>query len=279
MRTVTVVAIALLATGSTDEGIVRSYARDAEFNVIGERTDERASPVSRSTGSDITYEHVRRVPSFCGNLTQDRTHSPDPCVDGAADAPVLRTCEDGTQALAPLFRRALDAATGEVVEGWRQVDNGGCPEDPAVDVVLSAEEFRRLPLVPSTPVVQPSDGRALINLGVAVHTDGSPQELATTVVGVPVTVRATPVRFSWDFGDGTRPVVTTAAGDGWPDHAALGEYPEPGTFELRLTTTWRGEFQVGGTGPWFPVAGTATTTSDPVTITVETAPSRLHADR
>lgn len=237
-----------------------------------------ARPVGHSA-SEITYEFERRPPTYCGTLTQDRAQSVAPCVDDTEDAPVLRRCDDGTMALAPLFRRALDADTGEVVEGWRQVDNGGCPEDPAVEVVLSAEEFRRLPLVAAEPMIQPSDGRALVTKGVAVHTDGSPQELATTVLGVPVVVRATPVQFAWDFGDGTPVVVTTQPGQEYPHHAWIGEYPQPGVFELRLTTSWRGEFQVAGTGPWLPVTGTATTTSAPVSITVETAPARLYADR
>jgi len=174
--------------------------------------------------------------------------------------------------------RRLVGADGVPLSEWEQVDNGGCPEDPEPQVVLTAAEFRRLPLVARAPVIQPSDGRALVTLGVAVHTDDSSQDLTTTVLGVPVQVRATPAQFTWDFGDGTT-ITTTHAGRGWPDHAALGEYPEPGTYQLQLTTTWRGEFQVNGTGPWLPVAGTATTTSDPITITVETAPARLVADR
>src|SRR5690606_14666311 len=98
-----------------DQHTIRARASDASMTVEASRV--RESRHVELTASDVpsalTFEYERRAPSYCGNLTQDRTHSPDPCVDGAADAPVLRTCADGTQALAPLFRRALDAATGE----------------------------------------------------------------------------------------------------------------------------------------------------------------------
>ncbi|MCV2396539.1 hypothetical protein OEB99_19690 [Actinotalea sp. M2MS4P-6] len=42
-----------------------------------------------------------------------------------------------------------------------------------------------------------------------------------------------------------------------------------------MTTTWAGEFQVGGGGPWLPVVGTATTTSEPVAFEVVEAPAYL----
>lgn len=272
-----IVAFAVLVAAPQPGGSqISSNAQDDKFVVRG---SWGAKPsVHQVQTPRPTFETRRTQPVFCGTLSPGSEASAVPCVDGAESGSALRQCADGTRALGPLMRRELDAS-GVPISEWERVDNGGCPEDPAPSVVLSAAEFRRLPLAAAVPVIQPSDGRALINLGVAVHTDGSPQELTTSVVGVPVRVRATPVRFVWDFGDGSAPVVTATAGSGWPSHAALAAYAEPGTFELGLTTTWRGEFQVAGAGPWLPVDGTATTTSSPVTITVETAPTRLVADR
>nr|WP_297430587.1 PKD domain-containing protein [uncultured Actinotalea sp.] len=160
---------------------------------------------------------------------------------------------------------------------WEQVDDGGCPEDGDA-VTLSVEDFRRLPLVASTPSIQPADGRNLVGMPLIVFTDGAPQDLATTVLGVPVTVRATPTRFSWDFGDGTEPLVTSDAGAPYPDHTVSHPFDRPGTYSVQLTTTWRGEFQVAGTGVWQPVAGTATTVSAPFTVTAEEAGPRLVAE-
>ncbi|MDT0166745.1 hypothetical protein Q9R32_14415 [Actinotalea sp. AC32] len=162
---------------------------------------------------------------------------------------------------------------------WEQVDTGGCPEDPTTTVVLTATDFRRLPLTPSPTHHQPADGRNLIGKPVILWTDPAPQTLTTTVLGTPVTVRATPTTWTWDLGDDTAPLTTTDPGHPYPDHTVTRAYTHPGTYTLTLTTTWTGTYQVDGTGPWHTVTGTATTTSTPTTLTAEEAPSRLVADR
>lgn len=269
----------LVAAGVEKESPIQSRMREAHVHLEGERTSSRdtAGRASSAAGREpYVYQRIQTV--VCGAGVNPRSDSPVPCMDeGDRTITQIRTCEDGSTALDPLHRRAISAETGGYVpgSGWEQVDNGGCPEEPTPQVVLTVEEFRRLPIEVRVPMIQPFGGRALVTMGVAVHTDGSPQELDTTVVGVPVRVRATPVQFAWDYGDGSAMIRTPVAGHEWPHHAALGEYPEPGEFELRLTTTWRGEYRVDGAGPWLPVAGTASTTSDPVAISVETAPARL----
>nr|WP_297425458.1 PKD domain-containing protein [uncultured Actinotalea sp.] len=215
--------------------------------------------------------------TVCGSLDGAGT-SPTTCVDGTASFETVRTCEDGATAVDPLFRRPTDPASGLFTGPWEQVDDGGCPEDPPVTVTVSAEDFRRLPLAPSTPSFQPADGRGLVTMPLIVFTDPAPQTLATTVLGVPVTVRATPVRYVWDFGDGEAPLVTDDPGLPYPDHTVSRPYDAPGEYTVQLETTWRGEFQVAGAGPWIPVDGTATTTSPPFTTTVEEAVPRLVAE-
>ncbi|MBX9244030.1 PKD domain-containing protein [Actinotalea ferrariae] len=186
-------------------------------------------------------------------------------------------CADGAESLDPLYRRDVDPVTGEGVGPWVQVDDGGCPEDVAPTIVLSAEEFRRLPLTASVPSFQPGDGRGLVNMDLIAFTDPAPQVLTTSVLGVPVTVRATPAQFSWDFGDGSAPFVTSDPGRPWPDHTVGHPYARPGSYSVQLTTTWTGEYQVDGAGPWLVVDGTAQTTSPPFPATVEEARARLVA--
>lgn len=278
MRALLALLLVVTTTSGGGGGQIGGSAENDYMAFYGAQSGA-GSALTHATQAGPSYAYRRFPAQVCGTVDAVRTRSPRPCVDGIETQDLDRVCDDGSTALAPLYRRLLDE-DGRLTAGssWEQVDNGGCPEDPNPDVVLTAADFRRLPLVPRAPVIQPGDGRALVTMGIAVHTDDAPQELTTTILGLPVQVRATPARFTWDFGDGT--VITTShAGGEWPGHAALGEYPDPGTYELRLTTTWSGEFQVAGTGPWLPVAGTATTTSDPITITVETAPSRLVADR
>lgn len=246
--------------------------------LVGGRT-EVARPASADASINAPeFVYVRRPGAYCGTL--DTTSTGVPCVDGAASGAVVRFCADGSRALDPLYRRTLDPATGEPVGVWEPTaDLGGCPEDPApAPVVLTAAEFRRLPLTPSAPQVQPADGRNLVDVDLIALTDPAPQTLTTTVLGVAVTVRATPTTWTWDFGDGTTPLTTTDPGAPWPHPTITHPYTAPGTYTLNLTTTWTGQYQVAGTSTWQPVTGTATTTSPPITLTAEEAPTRLVAD-
>ncbi|MCL3860986.1 PKD domain-containing protein [Actinotalea sp. K2] len=246
------------------------YVVDAEtFRPSGARTssvddDSRITPP--------VYEHKRPPLRFCG--TVDASSAGVPCVDGAESGDVVRMCADGSVALAPLMRRQVGPDLS-VPGPWVQVDRGGCPEDPAVTVTLSAEEFRRLPLTSSVPSVQPADGQGLVNLDMILITDSDPQTLSTTVLDVPVTVIATPVRFTWTFGDGSEPLVTTEPGAPYPHQTVGYSYREPGAFAIQLTTAWSGRYQVDGAGPWIDVAGTAETVSEAFPVTIHEARTYL----
>ncbi len=216
-----------------------------------------------------TYRSVRIPLKTCGSLA-GLASSPTACIDGVANGAYTRTCADGTRALDPLFRRPIDA-TGAFTGPWEQVDNGGCPEDPPATVILTAADFSRLPLTPSAPQLQPADGHGLVNADLIVYTDPATQTLSTTILGTPVTVRATPTRYAWDFGDGTPPLLTTDPGAPYPHHTVARPYTAPGTYQLTLRTTWTGTYQVNGTGPWLPVLGTALTTSPPQTAQIDEA--------
>lgn len=263
---------AVAATGGSE-----SYYGSREgssFVIVGERrTSEGAGADNRST-AESTYAFKRLPATVCGSLDGAAT-ALTMCLDGTTSLDVVRTCQDGSTALDPLFRRPTDPATGLFTGLWEQVDDGGCPEDPSVPVTLTAEDFRRLPLTASTPSYQPADGRGLVNMPLIVFTDPAPQTLTTTVLGVPVTVRAAPVQYAWDFGDGQPPLVTDDPGAPYPAHTVSRPYAVPGEYTVHLVTTWRGEFQVDGAGPWIPVQGTATTSSPPFTTTVEEAVPRL----
>lgn len=241
--------------------------REGSAFVVGGKS-RTASPVGEAAPQRSTFEFKRMPAVGCGFR---RVGASEECPAGeplALDVP----CADGSARLEPLFRRPVDGS-----DGWEVVDDG-CPASSPDVVTLSVEEFRRLPLVASTPSIQPADGRNLVGMPLIVFTDGASQELATTVVGVPVTVRATPTQFSWNFGDGSPTLVTPDPGAPYPDHTVSHPFDRPGTYSVRLTTTWRGEFQVSGSGVWQPVAGTATTVSAPFTVTAEEAVPRLVAE-
>jgi hypothetical protein len=263
------------ALAAGDEGTFGGNATDDSVNVWG-RTQAHPPRSAVAVSAPAHYQYARLPRTVCGTR-DDRAGVTSTCVDDTISGTVVRLCADGTPALDPLFRHEVDA-TGALVGDWEQVDVGGCVEDPPVTVVLTAADFRRLPLTPSGPSFQPADGRGLVNVDLVAFTDAQPQVLQTVVLGVPVAVRATPSSYAWDFGDGSAPLVTTEPGAPWPDATVGHPYSAAGSFDVQLTTTWRGEYQVAGAGPWLPVAGTATTVSPPFAVTVEEARAVLVAD-
>jgi hypothetical protein len=161
---------------------------------------------------------------------------------------------------------------------------GSCPQD--VLPALTAEDFQRLPLAPTVTKIQPPvDHRILVNWGVIATADPAPQDLTTTLLGHPVTVHAVPATYTWDFGDRSRPLVTTEPGVPYPSggkkpkHTQKGTnfpigshgypYPHLGTYTITLTTTWTGTYQIDGSPTQYPITGTATTTTThpPLTVT------------
>ena len=279
-RTSAACALVLTATST----LVTASPTPDRFDGVGEdggitvtataevSTAVEPAPVSAKTlpGAPI-YSETRIPKSFCGNAHAG--YGARLCTKDllAAGGPIL--CADGTRALDPLYRREIDASDAPVGQ-WVQIDDG-CPQDEQPPVFVSVEEFQRLPLAASVPSFQPGNGRGLVNMELIVFTDPAPQVLQTNVLDTPVTVRATPSLFSWDFGDGSVPLVTSDPGAPYPDLRVFHVYDQPGSFQVQLTTTWTGEFQVDGQGPWFPVTGTAQTVSPAFAETVVEARSHL----
>ncbi|HET9653741.1 MAG TPA: hypothetical protein VFP72_00160 [Kineosporiaceae bacterium] len=141
--------------------------------------------------------------------------------------------------------------------------NGGT--DP-LRIGLSLNDFRRLPLPAGTARVQPPTLRTLVNVDTNVYVEARPVELTTTLLDQPVRVRATPVRFTWTFGDGGT-LRTADPGGPYPRMTTTHVYRQPGTPTLRLVTSYTGEYSVAG-GRWLPVDGEAEVASAPVTLTV-----------
>jgi hypothetical protein len=188
------------------------------------------------------------------------------------------TCPAGQVGLAPLWRRTVDPGS---VTGWTAwvllAGTSTCPGDPGFPA-LTASDLQRLPLVPSTIRIEPPTGWTLANVPTIVFTANGTQLLRTTILGVGVSVRATPTTFTWDFDDHTAPLTTTDPGAPYPDARITHTYRAAGTHQLTLTTGWTGQFQVDGYPTWQPITGTATTTTTSDPLTVHTARPHLVAD-
>jgi hypothetical protein len=148
-------------------------------------------------------------------------------------------------------------------------------EPPPVVPVLTAKDFQRLPLPASPIVVQPPNGRTLVNVPTNLYADSDTVTLPTTILGQPVQVRATPQEFRWVYGDG-KSLATEDPGAPYPELRTAHVYKEAGEQRVQLTTVYGGEYSVNG-GPWLPVDGVATVVSPGSTLEVVAAENRLVA--
>jgi len=177
------------------------------------------------------------------------------------------------------------AASGAFTQQGRQCmvpPQPGDPADPAAPVVvelpgMTQADFQRLPLPAGEATVEPGDGDVLIRIPTNTYASAEPVELATTLVGFPVAVRATPVAYTWDYGDGTVVGPTEDAGAPWPDNTTGHVYEVPGDYAITLTTHYTGEYSVAG-GPFLPIPGQATVTSEPADVVALAGTNELVAD-
>ena len=156
------------------------------------------------------------------------------------------------------------------------VTDWSCPQDalPA----FTAEDFRRLPLTPAQVTLQPAAPTVLINVPTITMATAPQQALATDLLGYAIEVEATATSYTWDYGDGSAPLVTTSPGHPYPNHDVHHAYARPGTYTINLTTTWSGRYRIAGTTTWLDVDGTATTVPTAPAITAVERRSALVAD-
>lgn len=196
-------------------------------------------------------------------------------------------CEPGHRAQGALFeqQRSGDGWTvPELVEEESCLDPGSPPSDTdgesrsEVDLpAAAARAFQEMTIEPSALAVQPPDGWTLVNLDTIAYADDEPRALDTDLFGIPVSIRAVPETYTWEWGDGTSESGTDP-GSPYPDHTITHAYATPGTATIRLTTTWRGQFRLPGDPNWRDVPGQATTTSESPPIEIHEARTRLVED-
>ncbi len=152
------------------------------------------------------------------------------------------------------------------------------PQDP----VVSLTQFQELPISPSLGFVQPSP-HTLVGAETNIFAEGAEQILPLTVVGRSVRVKAIPVEYHWDYGDGNTLGPSAMAGSSlreehWGEKTRTSHvYRSTGDFPITLTTYYRGEYSVED-GPWQTIVGRATVVSPPQTISVWRSITRNYAD-
>ncbi|UJP39474.1 hypothetical protein F1D97_14255 [Cellulomonas palmilytica] len=166
----------------------------------------------------------------------------------------LPGCEDAEPVM-PLWyqsRPTLSApwSAWEMVVGW------SCPGDLLPGI--TAEDFRELTIVSPPAHRQPTSDETLVNKDLIVYTEQAEQRFRTTIFDFAIDVVATPTSYSWDFGDGSEPLVTTSPGAPYPSFELTHRFHDPLTTSVTLTTTWSSRFRVDDPyGTWQDVEGTA----------------------
>lgn len=138
---------------------------------------------------------------------------------------------------------------------------------------MIASAFRELPLPASDVIVQPPNGRTLVNFETNFYTEREPFDRTLRLLGQRVDLEITPAQFAWNFGDGGAATSTTP-GSAYPDLEITHNYRAKGTYPTRVDTTYTATYRING-GPSRPVPGSVTIGGEPVTLEAVTAKPRL----
>ncbi|WP_061712599.1 hypothetical protein [Kocuria palustris] len=155
-------------------------------------------------------------------------------------------------------------------------------DEPMPMPVFNVEDLRRLEVSPAVTAVEPAPD-TLVGLHTNMYATAEDQVFDTELAGFPVQVRVTPVSFTWDYGDGTSLGPVDYSGGplpagSWDEPTDTShQYSQTGEVSVGLVTEFSGEYSISG-GPWLPVDGTSTVTSDPVQLSVWRSTVRNYAD-
>ena len=159
----------------------------------------------------------------------------------------------------------------------------GAPEPGAAMPVPTPEEIIEYAVATVTAggsglTVQPA-GDALVGIPSLVHAATPAQTLETSLFGTRVVVSLEATGFSYDFGDGTAPLVTSDPSAPYPVTRLAHTYTaEQEGVVVVLTTRWAGTVTSPFTGETATVDGVVTTTESSAPFDVRRARIDLVAD-
>lgn len=143
-------------------------------------------------------------------------------------------------------------------------------------------DFKNQPVHAGTVRIQPAP-HTLIGAHTNVYAEASDQRFDIQILGQDVTIEATPVEYTWNYGDGSSLGPTAASGgplprERWGEQTSTSHaYRDTGDFQVTLTTTFSGTYSVNG-GPSVPIPGTGSFAADPVGISVWRSEVSNYAD-
>ncbi|MDN4611170.1 PKD domain-containing protein [Arthrobacter burdickii] len=208
-----------------------------------------------------------------------------------------RACTAGDQnaldpVTCPQMNAQCDAQDDGILVNWIEVNNNvqpatqtptgrsscmypGEPLEPPVEgaaapeeapIVITLAEFQKQPVLASVIISQPSNF-GLRNAHSNIYAEAREQEFTFEFQDATIVLKARPVAYQWNYGDGTSATTTTPGGpvqgDAFDTETPTShQYAQTGDFNLTLTTFFAGDYSVDG-GPFQPVAGEAAVVSVP----------------
>jgi hypothetical protein len=196
---------------------------------------------------------------------QVRVHWVEHCdaqeTPNAATSPIVNPPRD-SDLDAACARRALSAGLDPVIFCDLPLD-AAVPELTPGSVTRA---FRAIDLPEAKLVIQPPNGRTLVNFETNFYTEQGEFTRTVALLGRQVELRIWPASFGWEFGDGASD-QTTSPGAAYPELEITHEYLRKGRVTPSVDTTYAAQFRVGG-GPWRDVAGTVTIPGSPQPLRV-----------
>lgn len=140
---------------------------------------------------------------------------------------------------------------------------------------LVQHAFERLAWPASTVVVQPPQGKTLVNFDTNFYTTNTgPTTRTVTLIGQRVTIEATPTAYTWHFGGDSGDRTTGDPGAPYPDLRVTHRYTQVGSVRPSVDTTYAGRYRVGN-GGWRAIPDTLTVPGAAVDLQVVSATPHL----
>lgn len=157
------------------------------------------------------------------------------------------------------------------------------PEDLLPRIAAEIQrQFQSLPVNAGTVVAQPSP-HTLRGAETNFYANAAEQQFDVTMFGQKVHVVATPVQYTWNYGDGTVFGPQPSMGgplpqERWGEKTRTSHvYTNTGDFQVVLTTSFQGTYSVNS-GPPLPIPGQGQFSAPPQTVSVWRSITRNYAD-
>lgn len=193
-----------------------------------------------------------------GGLPEGEYHH-SPMCDGGECAPAF-VCPDGSY----MYREWIEGPNGEILWDRLYCPGEGGSQAPTPGMVLRA--FRHIPLPASPLIIEPPDGRTLVNFETNFYTEKERLFRSVTLLGQRIELRIDVHSYTWHFDDGER-LRTSEPGAPYPKLQITHNYLRAGAYRPRLDTTYVADYRVNG-GAWQTVPGS---------VTIEGSPESLRA--